>query len=143
MTPLDMFCLKEKEFKSNDQTTVVEKLENELASMLYDVTEINHTYCGFKPIALAMLTGKLSLVNMFLEKNRTVVNETITGFGTLLTLLFNPVYNLNLSIEKLNEFVDLLLKANLNPLKVVIISHEKAFKGNIYDYHYTLSKPEK
>lgn len=143
MTPLDTFCLKENELKSNDQITVDEQLENKLASMLYDVTEKNHTYCGFKPIALAMLTGKLSLVNTFLEKNSTVVNESITGFGTLLTLLFNPVYNLNLSIEKVNEFVDLLLKANLNPLKIVNISHEEPFRGNIYDYCYTFCQPEK
>jgi len=143
MTPLDIFCLKENKYKSNEKLTVAKhQLESELASILYDVTEKNHTYCGFKPIALAMLTGKLNLMETFLKKDKTIVNDIIPGFGTLLTLLLNPLYNLNLSHEKLNQLLDLLLKENSNPFKIVKISDEK-FRGNIYEYCYMLSKSEK
>jgi len=96
MTPLDILCLKENICELDEELTVDEQSENELASILYDVTEKSHTYCGFKPIALAMLTGKLHLTKTFLVKNRLVVNENISGFGTLLSLLLNPLYNFNL-----------------------------------------------
>lgn len=143
MTPLDIFCLKKNKYKLNGRLSDVSKQsENELASILYDVTEKNHTYCGFKPIALAMLTGKLNLTETFLKKDKTIVNETIPGFGTLLALLLNPLYNFNLSHKQLNQLLDLLLKENSNPLKIVKIS-DKKFRGNIYEYCFMLSKSEK
>lgn len=142
MTPLDMFCLKENEYKLNGELAVDEQSEIELASILDDVTDKNHTYCSFKPVALTMLTGKLYLTKMFLKKHPLVINENVRGFGNLLTLLFNPVYNLNLSYKQLNENMDVLLKTNLNPLKMVEIPDEK-FRGNIYDYCFMLSESEK
>jgi len=142
MTPLDIFCLKENMYELNGELTVDEQSENELASILHDVTEKNHTYCGFKPIALTMLTGKLHLTKTFLEKNISVVNKNISGFGTLLSLLLNPFYNFNLSNTELNKLLDLLLKANSNPLKIVQISNKK-FRGNICEYYFSLSEPEK
>jgi len=142
MTPLDIFCLKENKYKLNKKSTVTKQLENEIASLLYDVTEKNHTYCGFKPIALAMLTGKLNLMETFLEKDKSIVNDIIPDFGTLLTLLLNPFYNLNLSHKKLNQLLNLLLKENSNPFKIVKISDDK-FRGNIYEYCFTLYNSKK
>lgn len=142
MTPLDIFCLKENIYELDEELTVDEKSENELASMLYDVTSKSHTYCGFEPIVLAMLTGKLHLTKMFLDKNRSVVNKIISGFGTLLSLLLNPFYNFNLSNTKLNKLLDLLLKANSNPLKIIKIFNIK-FRGNICEYYSNLSESEK
>ncbi|XP_022179127.1 uncharacterized protein LOC111039801 [Myzus persicae] len=139
MTPLDIFCLKENIYELDEELIVDEQSENELASILYDITEKSHTYCGFKPIALAMLTGKLHLTKKFLEKNRSVVNENISGFGTLLSLLLNPFYNFNLSNTELNKLLDLLLKANSNPLKIVEIFVKK-FRGNICEYYTSLSE---
>lgn len=142
MTPLDIFCLKDNLYELNNELSVDEQSENELASILYNVTEKSHTYSGFKPIALAMLTGKLHLTKMFLKKNRSIINKNISGFGTLLSLLLNPFYNFNLSYTKLNKLLDLLLKSNANPLKIVKISDRK-FKGNICEYYFSLSKSEK
>lgn len=141
MTPLDILCLKENKYKLNETLTVDEHSENELASILYDVTKKNHTYCGLKPIALAMLSGKLNLTKTFLKKDRATVNENIFGLGTLLTLLFNPIYNLNLSYETFNELLDLLLISNSNPLKIVKIC-DKKFRGNIYEYCFMLSESQ-
>lgn len=135
-----MFCLKRNEKKSNETFSVDEESEIELVSILYDVTDKNHTYCGFKPIALAMLTGKLHLTKTLLKKNKNVINEKISGIGNLLTLLLNPVYNLNLSYEKLSANVDLLLGANLNPLNIFEVNE---FRGNIYDYYFILTESEK
>jgi len=142
MTPLDIFCLKENIYELDGELTVDEQSEKELASILYDITEKSHTYCGFKPIALAMLTGKLHLTKTFLEKNRSLVRENISGFGTLLSLLLNPFYNFNLSTSKLNKLLDLLLKANSNPLKIVKIFVKK-FRGNVCEYYSSLSKTRK
>ncbi|XP_050058869.1 uncharacterized protein LOC114131004 [Aphis gossypii] len=142
VTPLDIFCLKENIYEFDEELTVDEKSENELASMLYDATNKSHTYCGFEPIVLAMLTGKLHLTKMFLEKNRSVVNKIISGFGTLLSLLLNPFYNFNLSNTKLNKLLDLLLKTNSNPLKIIKIFNMK-FRGNICEYYSNLSESEK
>lgn len=142
MTPLDIFCLKENSYKLHDALAVDEQSENELASILYDVTERSNAYCGFMPIALAMLTGKLNLTEVFLNKDRTVVNETISGVGTLLTLLVNPIYNLNLSNQTINKLLDLLLKSNSNPLKIVMIS-DREFRGNIYEYCIMLTESKK
>jgi len=142
MTPLDIFCLKQNIYELDEKLTVDEQSENELASILYDITEKSHTYCGFKPIALAMLTGKLHLTKTFLEKNRSVVNENISGFGTLLSLLLNPFYNLNLSNMELNKLLDLLLKANSNPLKIVKILVQK-FRGNICEYYSDSTKSKR
>lgn len=142
MTPLDILCLKKNEYKLNGKFTVDEQSENELASILYDVTERSSTYCGLKPIALAMLSGKLNLTEILLNKDRTIINETIPGFGTLLTLLVNPNYNFNLSYKMINELLDLLLKSNSNPLKIVTI-FDNEFCGNIYEYCYVLSTTEK
>lgn len=142
MTPLDILCLKKNNFETNENSSEDEQLECEIASKLYNVTKKSHTYCGFKPIALAMLTGKLNLTKMFLEKNRRVVNEIIAGFGTLVSLLLNPNYNFNLSYKKINEFLDLLLKANSNTLKIFEIFNEE-FKGNVYEYCFMLNKSKK
>lgn len=142
MTPLDIFCLKENIYEIDEELSVDEQSENELASILYDVTEKSHTYCGFKPIALAMLTGKLHLTKTFLEKNVSVVNENISGFGTLLSLLLNPFYNFNLSNTKLKKLLDLLLKSNSNPLKIVKILVKK-FRGNICEYYSSLFESKK
>lgn len=137
MTPLDLFCLKENKKQPYDELS-----ENKLASILYDVTKKNHTYCGLKPIALAMLTGKINLFKTFLEKDREVINKTIPGLGTLLTLLLNPTYNINLSYRKLSQFLKLLVNANSNPFKIVKISNDK-FRGNIYEFCFMLSETEK
>lgn len=142
MTPLDIFCLKKNKYKHNGKFIVDEKSENELASILYDVTKRSNTYCGFKPIALAMLSGKLNLIEIFLNKDRTIINEIIPDFGTLLTLLVNPNYNFNLSYKKIKEILDLLLKSNSNPLKIVKIADQE-FRGNIFEYCYMLSELEK
>jgi len=142
MTPLDIFCLKENNNIYNDKLAIDEQSENELFYLLYDVTEKKHAYCGLPPIALAMLTGKLNLTKTFLNKNRTIVNKTISGFGTLLTLLLNPTYNFNLSCTILNQLLDLLLNMNSNPLKIVNI-FDSMFKGNIYEYCFILSKSKK
>lgn len=142
MTPLDIFCLKENKSKLNRKLEIDEKSESELVSILYDVTKKSHPYCGLKPTALAMLTGKLHLTKTLLNKNRKNVDETISGFGTLLTLLLNPTYNLNLSYKKIIELLDLLLDANCNPLKIVTISSEK-FRGNIFEYCHKLSETKK
>lgn len=142
MTPLDILCLKKNYFDYNEKSTEYELLENELASILYSVTEKNHSYCGFKPIALAMLTGKLNLTKIFLSKNQINVNEIITGFGTLLSLLLNPNYNFNLSYEKIIEFLDLLLEANSNTLTIFEIFNDE-FKGNVYEYCFMLKESKK
>lgn len=142
MTPLDILCLKKNDYKINGKFAVDEQSENELASILYDVTERSSTYCGFKPIALAMLSGKLNLTEIFINKDRTIINEKIPGFGTLLTLLVNPNYNFNLSYKKINKLLDLLLKSNSNPLKIVKVIDEE-FRGNIYEYCNVLSTSEK
>jgi len=142
MTPLDIFCLKENKSKLNKKLDVDEQSESELVSILYDVTKKSHSYCGLKPTALAMLTGKLHLTKTLLKKNRKIVNETISGLGTLLTLLLNPAYNLNLRYKKIHELLDLLLNANFNPLKIVKISSEK-FRGNIFEYCYKLHESKK
>lgn len=142
MTPLDILCLKKNEYKLNGKFDVDEQSENELVSKLYDVTDRNSTYCGFKPIALAMLSGKLNLTEILLKKDKATINETIPGFGTLLTLLVNPNYNFNLSYKKINDLLDLLLKSNSNPLKIVKII-DKEFRGNIYEYCYGLLTSEK
>lgn len=154
MTALDILCLKENKYYALNKTlavndelleyelTVDEKSENELASILYDITNKNHTYCGLKPVALAMLSGKLNLTEMFLKKDRTIVNKIIPQFGTLLTLLFNPIYNFNLSYKELNELLDLLLEANSNPFKIVEITDQE-FRGNLYEYCFLLSETKK
>lgn len=139
MTPLDILCLKENKHKLDKKFLVDDQSEAKLASMLYDVTDKNHTYCGFKPIALAMLTEKLNLTETLLKKNITVVNETISGFGTLLTLLLNPNYNFNLSNENLNKLLDMLLDMNSNPFKIIEVSDNK-FRGNVYEYCSMLSE---
>lgn len=142
MTPLDILCLKENKYILDEILIVDENSETELASILYDVTEKSHTYCGLKPVALAMLSGKLNLTKTFLKKNRATVNENIFGLGTLLTLLFNPIYNLNLSYKTFDELLDLLLISNSNPLKIVQI-FDKKFRGNIYEYCFMLSESQK
>lgn len=142
MTPLDIFCLKENHSKSNRKLDVDEQSESELVSILYNITKKSHSYCGLKPTALAMLTGKLHLTKMLLNENRKIVDETISGLGTLLTLLLNPTYNLNLTYKKIHELLDLLLNANSNPLKIVKIPSEK-FRGNIFDYCYKLQESKK
>lgn len=154
MTALDILCLKENKYYTLNKTLAVndelleyelvvdDQSECELASMLYDVTKKNHTYCGLQPIALAMLTGKLNLTAMFLKKDTKVINKIILHLGTLLTLLLNPIYNLNLSYNELNELLDLLLRANANPLTIVEISDQK-FRGNVYDYCFILSETKR
>jgi hypothetical protein len=142
MTPLDILCLKKNNFEINENSIEYEKFENELASILYSVTKKSHSFCGFNPIALAMLTGKLNLTKIFLGKNRRNVNKTISGFGTLLSLLLNPNYNFNLSYKKIIEFLDLLLEANSNTLKSFEVYNEE-FKGNIYEYCFMLKESKK
>lgn len=142
MTPLDILCLKKNNFEFDEKLSEDEQLECELASMLYSVTMKSHTYCGFKPIALAMLTGKLNLTKIFLEKNWSILNENISGFGTLLSLILNPNYNLNLSNQKICALLALLLKAKANTLKIFENFNEE-FKGNIYEYCFMLNKSKK
>ncbi|XP_050536364.1 uncharacterized protein LOC126902801 [Daktulosphaira vitifoliae] len=135
MTALDIVCLMKRKLTPDiSKNSLVYQMEKDLAVMLYDVTDKNHSFCGLNAVALAMLTGKKEIVKALLFRDNKLVNKVFKGLGNLLFLLFNPQYNMNLSPTLQNDFLNLLLYFNANPLFVVNLK-EQQFHGNIYDYH--------
>lgn len=142
MTALDVLCLKECKIANYSKTPLVEKLESELAILLYDLVNKNHTFCGLNPVALAMLTGKYELTKNLLKNDQKSINKTFPALGNLVTVLLNSKYNLNLSKRQQVELLILLLESNVNSLRVVEITDQK-FRGNACDYISFLSNFEK